>query len=162
MCIRDRLTIDQIHYDHCIYKGHFKEGRDYLAVNSNVKIWNLYRMDGDMHILCDAMDPVRWQLVEMGYDVRNKNIYEYPVFGNVNQQQQFNCICLLYTSHHALLEEAREMRLEASIVIVISDYKNVRWAHAGNTRLVLMRNGRIKYLSLIHIYLRKELSNLWK
>ena len=86
------LTIDQIHYDHCIYKGHFKEGRDYLAVNSNVKIWNLYRMDGDMHILCDAMDPVRWQLVEMGYDVRNKNIYEYPVFGNVNQQQQFNCI----------------------------------------------------------------------
>ena len=37
------------------------------------------------------------------------------------------------------------MRLEASIVIVISDYKNVRWAHAGNTRLVLMRNGRIKY-----------------
>ena len=37
------------------------------------------------------------------------------------------------------------MRLEASMVVVISDYKNVRWAHAGNTRLVLMRNGRIKY-----------------
>ena len=36
------------------------------------------------------------------------------------------------------------MRLEASMVVVISDYKNVRWAHAGNTRLVLMRNGRIK------------------
>lgn len=51
----------------------------------------------------------------------------------------------MMTAHHALLEEAREMRLEASIVIVISDYKNVRWAHAGNTRLVLMRNGRIKY-----------------
>ena len=33
----------------------------------------------------------------------------------------------MMTARHALLEEAREMRLEASIVIVISDYKNVRW-----------------------------------
>lgn len=51
----------------------------------------------------------------------------------------------LVTAHHALHEEAREMRLEASMVIVVSDYRSVRWAHAGNTRLVLMRNGRIKY-----------------
>ena len=51
----------------------------------------------------------------------------------------------MMTAHHALLDEAKEMRLEASMVVVISDYKNVRWAHAGNTRLVLMRNGRIKY-----------------
>lgn len=51
----------------------------------------------------------------------------------------------MLTAHHTLLEEAREMRLEASMVIVITDYKNVRWAHAGNTRLNLMRNGRIKY-----------------
>lgn len=85
------LTIDQIHYDHCIYKGHFKEERDYLAVNANVKIWNLYRMDGDMHILCDAAEPVRWKLIEMGYDAKDNNRYEYPVFGNRNQQSD-SCI----------------------------------------------------------------------
>lgn len=51
----------------------------------------------------------------------------------------------LQIAHNTLLSEAREIRLEASIAIIVTDYKNVRWAHAGNARFVLMRNGRIKY-----------------
>lgn len=51
----------------------------------------------------------------------------------------------LNTAHHTLHQEAQEIRLEASIIIVVTDYKNVRWGHAGNCRLVAMRNGRIKF-----------------
>lgn len=51
----------------------------------------------------------------------------------------------LNMAHHTLHQEAQEIRLEASIVIVVTDYKNVRWAYAGNCRLVAMRNGRIKF-----------------
>ena len=51
----------------------------------------------------------------------------------------------LNAAHHTLHQEALEMRLEASIVIVVTDYKSARWAHAGNCRLVVMRNGRIKF-----------------
>ncbi len=47
-------------------------------------------------------------------------------------------------AHQALLEEANEIRLEASLVIVLTDYKKVMWAHAGNCRLYWMRNGAIK------------------
>ena len=47
-------------------------------------------------------------------------------------------------AHQALLEEANEIRLEASIVILLTDYKKVMWAHAGNCRLYWMRNGAIK------------------
>lgn len=47
-------------------------------------------------------------------------------------------------AHIALLEEATEIRLEASIIILVTDYKKVRWAHVGNCRLYWMRNGMIK------------------
>lgn len=47
-------------------------------------------------------------------------------------------------AHQALLNEANEIRLEASIVILLTDYKKVMWAHAGNCRLYWMRNGAIK------------------
>lgn len=47
-------------------------------------------------------------------------------------------------AHQALLRETREARLEASIVIILTDYKKAIWASAGNTRLFFMRNGNIK------------------
>lgn len=47
-------------------------------------------------------------------------------------------------AHQALLEEAEEMRLEASMAILLTDYKKAMWAHVGNCRLYWMRNGNIK------------------
>lgn len=46
-------------------------------------------------------------------------------------------------AHKALLDEAAEIRLEASILVLVTDYKNVRWAYAGNCRLCLIHNGAI-------------------
>ena len=46
-------------------------------------------------------------------------------------------------AHKTLLGEADEIRLEVSILILVTDYKKVMWAHAGNCRLYWMRNGKI-------------------
>ena len=46
-------------------------------------------------------------------------------------------------AHRTLLEESAEIRLEASILVLVTDYKKVRWAHAGNCRLALLHKGAI-------------------
>lgn len=46
-------------------------------------------------------------------------------------------------AHRTLLEESAEIRLEASILVLVTDYKKARWAYAGNCRLTLMHNGAI-------------------
>lgn len=47
-------------------------------------------------------------------------------------------------AHEALLRESDEIRLEASIVILLTDYKKAIWGHAGNSRLCWIKNGEIK------------------
>ena len=46
-------------------------------------------------------------------------------------------------AHRTLLEESAEIRLEASILVLVTDYKKARWEHAGNCRLALLHNGAI-------------------
>ncbi len=50
----------------------------------------------------------------------------------------------LKAAHQILLEEADEIRLEVSILILVTDYKKAMWAHAGNCRLYWMKNGSIR------------------
>ncbi len=47
-------------------------------------------------------------------------------------------------AHQTLLEEAEEIRLEASMTILLTDYKKAMWAHAGNCRLYWLKNGTIR------------------
>lgn len=75
------LTLDRIHYEHCIYKGRFIPEREYLVANDKCKLWNVFWQDGDMHIICDEANPVNWKLMELGYDSLNKN-YDMPIFRN--------------------------------------------------------------------------------
>ena len=49
----------------------------------------------------------------------------------------------LEKAHQTLLRESGTFRLEASILVVITDYKKVRYANAGNVRMYHWRNGRI-------------------
>lgn len=46
-------------------------------------------------------------------------------------------------AHKELLKETKDVRLEASILIVVTDYRKMRYIQAGNARLYLWRNGRI-------------------
>lgn len=50
----------------------------------------------------------------------------------------------LKSAHEALLRESDEIRLEASILILLTDYKKAMWGHAGNSRLCWIKNGEIK------------------
>lgn len=75
------FSLDRIHYDHCIFKGRFAPDRDYLVANEDIRIWNVFRSDGDMHILCSEENPVRWKLIELGYEAKEKQ-FAMPVFGN--------------------------------------------------------------------------------
>lgn len=56
---------------------------------------------------------------------------------------------LLYAQEE-LHREATEARLESSIVVLLTNYKKVIWAHAGNSRLYFVRNESIKYRTIDH------------
>lgn len=53
----------------------------------------------------------------------------------------------LKIAHKELLKETKDIRLEASILIVLTNYKKIRWGCAGNTRLFHLRNGRVLHKS---------------
>ena len=55
------------------------------------------------------------------------------------------CKKYLNIAHRVLLKESKEIRLEVSMVVVLTDYKKFRYAHAGNARLITIRNGNIKF-----------------
>lgn len=88
VCVREEnsggypdFSIDQIHYEHLIYNNRLADDRDYLVYNDKVRIWEVFRYEGDMHIICDEDQPIHWKLTEIGYDAFKKN-YDFPVFGN--------------------------------------------------------------------------------
>lgn len=79
------FSIDRIHYEHSIYKERLGRNRDYLVDGKNIKVWNKFQLDDDMHIICDSDKPVRWKLVEFNYEAYQKD-YEYPVFSNYQSE----------------------------------------------------------------------------
>lgn len=50
-------------------------------------------------------------------------------------------------AHKELLKETRDIRLEASILILVTNYKKIRWTNVGNTRLYHLRNGKVLHKS---------------
>lgn len=48
----------------------------------------------------------------------------------------------MYNAHRDLKKQRGGMRLKASVVMVVTDYRKIRYCHAGNSRFYLMRNGR--------------------
>ncbi|BCJ93036.1 hypothetical protein acsn021_06050 [Anaerocolumna cellulosilytica] len=50
----------------------------------------------------------------------------------------------LKAANEVLKSESRELRLEASFLMVVTNYNTMRWGSAGNTRLYHVRNGSIK------------------
>ena len=49
----------------------------------------------------------------------------------------------LEKAHQTLLRESGTFRLEASVLVIVTDYKKVRYANAGNARMYHWRNGKI-------------------
>lgn len=86
------LSVDRIHYEHCIYKGRMNEMRDYLVDGNGTKVWDMQRIDGDLHILSGEKNPVRWKLIELGYDAIGSS-YDFPIFRN-GQKKRHSGRCI--------------------------------------------------------------------
>ena len=78
-----KLSFDQIHYEHCIFANRIKDKCDYLVCSQEHKLWEVFRQNGDLHIICDTDEPLRWKLIEVVFDSKNRG-YDMPVFGNMN------------------------------------------------------------------------------
>jgi Serine/threonine protein phosphatase len=48
----------------------------------------------------------------------------------------------IHHAHKELTKERKGMRLKASVALVVTDYKNLRYCYVGNSRFYLIRNGR--------------------
>lgn len=78
------FAFDQIHYEHCIFGNRISDKCDYLVCTQEQKLWEVFRQNGDLHIICDADEPIRWKLMEINYNAR-KNNYDAPLFGNSDE-----------------------------------------------------------------------------
>ena len=86
------LALDRIHYEHCIFGNRINEERDYLIATEDEKLWEVFRKDGDLHIVCDEETPRKWRLFEIGYDAW-KQQYDMPIFGNYwHRKAGYRCI----------------------------------------------------------------------
>lgn len=49
----------------------------------------------------------------------------------------------LMKAHQTLLHESGTFRLESSVLVIVTDYKKLRYANAGNARMYICRNGKV-------------------
>ncbi len=49
----------------------------------------------------------------------------------------------LRQAHRELQRQKKGLHLKASVVIAVTDYRKIRYCHAGNSRFCLIRNGRV-------------------
>ncbi len=106
------LALDRIHYEHCIFGNRIKEERDYLIATEDKKLWEVFRKDGDLHIVCDEEAPTKWRLLEIGYDAW-KQQYDRPVFGNYwRRKAGYRCIHTMAEVHRAVSELGYEKQLK--------------------------------------------------
>lgn len=78
------LALDRVHYEHCIYRSHFRPERAYMIAEEHVRLWDVFVQDGDMHIVCSEKDPRTWKLMEVN-DKSLRAANAYPVYQNGGQ-----------------------------------------------------------------------------
>lgn len=86
------LAVDRVHYEHCIYRSHLLEDREYLVAEEGVRLWEAFMQDGDLHIVCDEQNPRTWKLLEINYKALTQS-HEFPVYQNGEKRPMSqNCI----------------------------------------------------------------------
>lgn len=84
--IYPQLSVDRVNYDHIIYSTRFKQEKDYLVYSDETKIWNVYKSNEDMHILCDCNEPIVWDILEFSY-VPYEMELDMPIFSNKDEYE---------------------------------------------------------------------------
>ena len=65
----------------------------------------------------------------------------------------------LNTAHRVLKRESVKSRLKASVMIVVSDYMSIRYAHAGNVRLQVISGNEMTIISEDHSYYQQKIDD---
>ena len=59
------FCLDQIHYKHMIYKNKLQEKCTYLIDNKEIDIWDIKKCNGDIEIVCDVKQDIKWNLIKI-------------------------------------------------------------------------------------------------
>lgn len=116
------FAIDRVHYEHCIYKERFLDNRDYLVDSKDANIWETFQQNGDLHVICDADKPVRWTLIELGYDALTQEQDEM-LFGNYHRKKSGRCIHTCSEVKRFVEELGYEKYIHLTDVKVAAGYK---------------------------------------
>lgn len=114
------FALDRIHYEHCVFGSRIKDDRDYLVLAPDQKLWEVFRQDGDLHIVCNEEQPTRWKLIELGYDAW-KQAYEIPVFGNFWDRKTYRCIHTMAELKRCVAELGYENQVELTDIVQKKD-----------------------------------------
>lgn len=113
------LAVDRIHYEHIIYRERFAANKDYLICQGDSKLWNVFRDNGDIHIICDNDKPVRWKLIEFNHDVFQE---EHPF--------------LMYSNHHHGTNDKRCIHTFAEVRRYIKELGYEKYIELKEIKLV--------------------------
>lgn len=62
-------------------------------------------------------------------------------------------------AHYTLQAKSIIGRLKASVIIIVTDYVNIRWVSSGNARMHLIRNGKLLAKSKDQSFLQHQIDN---
>lgn len=116
-----RPCVDQIHYEHEIFKERLGEGQ-YLVLNPEVEILNQRRVKGDLLITCNVSGSIRWNLLK--FHVVKENKYGYPVMGNGCMEEEKKIIRTKAAMEKFISNLGYESRLK---LVEISTEQTVLW-----------------------------------
>lgn len=111
-------------------EGHNLSNRDYFGY--------VEMDDYACYVLADSLDEEpSVNSAQLVVESLIRSFTERPVMGKRRLKG------FLEQAHKELLRQHGGMRLKASVVLAVTDYKKIRYCYAGNSRFYLIRNARI-------------------
>ena len=72
--------MDQIHYQHIIYKHRLEEDKEYLVTDRDIDLLNVRKINGDLWITCSESAAHKWNLYKINHNEWKAE--KYPIFQN--------------------------------------------------------------------------------
>lgn len=89
------------------------------------------------YVLADSLDgDLEANSARFAVESLIRSFTEHPSMG------KRNLLRFMQTAHKELLKEHKGMRLKASVNMIVTDYKKIRYCYVGNSRFYLIRNNR--------------------
>ncbi|MFT4104615.1 MAG: hypothetical protein QM657_02560 [Lacrimispora sp.] len=89
------------------------------------------------YVLADSLDgDLEANSARFAVESLIRSFTEHPSMG------KRNLLRFMQTAHKELLKEHKGMHLKASVNMIVTDYKKIRYCYVGNSRFYLIRNNR--------------------